>query len=252
MTLLTCAAVRRRLPAFYDRELPVRELIAVEAHLNGCPPCGRDLAELQTVGDALRVGAVPAPADDWAGLQPGVISRMRAEEHDSWRAWAGRTFDDWHFVWIGLASTAASLLCGGLVLSMFYFASPSYRPDSLAGFFAVLSAPSGSDLNPARLDNRYQVPSLPSDSVVFAALERRTLEGTEDLVVVPLSGIVRRDGWVSGLEAIDSRDHRQDTEQLVAALSRGRLEPAQFGGSPVAVNLVWLVAHTTVKAKGRL
>jgi hypothetical protein len=252
MTLLTCSAVRRRLPAFYDRELPVRELIAVEAHLNGCPPCARDLDELQAVGDALRVGAAPAPADEWAGLQPGVISRMRAEEHDSWGAWASRTFDDWHLVWIGLASTTASLLCGGLVLSMFYFASPSYRPDSLAGFFAVLAAPSGSDLNPARLDNRYQVPSVPSDSVVFAALERRTLESTED-VVVPLSAIVRRDGWMSGLEAIDGADDRQDVERLVDALSRGRFEPAQFGGSPVAVNLVWLVAHTTVKAqKGRL
>jgi len=30
MTLLTCAAVRRRLHPFYDRELPVRELIAIE------------------------------------------------------------------------------------------------------------------------------------------------------------------------------------------------------------------------------
>ena len=30
MTVLTCAAVRRRLPAFYDRELPVAELIAVD------------------------------------------------------------------------------------------------------------------------------------------------------------------------------------------------------------------------------
>ena len=37
--------------------------------------------------------------------------------------------------------------------------------------------------------------------------------------------------------------------EIVEALSRGRLEPAQFGGSPVAVNLVWLVAHTTVKPK---
>jgi hypothetical protein len=252
MTLLTCSAVRRRLPAFYDRELPVRELIAVEAHLHGCPPCAKDLGEFQILGDALRVGTAPAPADDWAGLQPGVISRMRAEAHDSWGAWASRTFDDWHLVWIGLASTAASLLCGGLVLSMFYFASPSYRPDSLAGIFNVLSAPSGSDLNPARLDNRYRVPTVPQDSIVFAALEHSTLYGTDD-VVVPLSAIVRRDGWVSGLETIDSAEDRQDVERLVAALARGRLEPAQFAGSPVAVNLVWLIAHTTVKGqKGRL
>jgi hypothetical protein len=135
---------------------------------------------------------------------------------------------------------------------MFYFASPSYRPDSLAGIFNVLSAPSGSDLNPARLDNRYRVPTVPQDSIVFAALEHSTLYGTDD-VVVPLSAIVRRDGWVSGLETIDSAEDRQDVERLVAALARGRLEPAQFAGSPVAVNLVWLIAHTTVKGqKGRL
>jgi hypothetical protein len=251
MTLLTCSAVRRRLPAFYDRELPVRELIAIESHLNDCPPCLRGLRVLQQVGTALRLAAAPGPADDWTGLQPGVISRMRAEEHDSWTQWAKRTFDDWHLVWIGLASTAASLLCGGIVLSMFYFASPGYRPDSLAGFFAVLAAPSGSDLNPAMLDNRYRVPTVPSNGVVFAALENRTIES--DDMVVPLSAIVRRDGWVSGLEPIDSDQTPQDLDRLIAALSRGRLEPAQFGGSPVAVNLVWLVAHTTVKGhKGRL
>ena len=50
MTLLTCAAVRRRLNAFYDRELPVPELIAIESHLHGCPPCAAECAEIQRVG----------------------------------------------------------------------------------------------------------------------------------------------------------------------------------------------------------
>jgi hypothetical protein len=251
MTLLTCSAVRRRLQAFHDRELPVRELIEIESHLGDCPPCLRDLHGFQAVGEALRLAAAPGPADDWTGLQSGVISRMRAEEHDSWPAWTKRTFDDWHLVWIGLASTAASLLCGGLVLSMFYFGSPAYRPDSLAAFLDMLAAPSGSDLNPARLDNRYRVPTVPSDGVVFAALESGSYQGED--VVVPLRAIVRRDGWVSGLEPIGTAHPSQDLDRLVAALSRGRLEPAQFGGSPVAVNLVWLVAHTTVKGhKGHL
>jgi hypothetical protein len=249
MTLLTCSAVRRRLPAFQDRELPVRELIAIEAHVKDCPPCERDLRELQLIGDALRLAAAPGPADDWTGLQTGVISRMRAEEHDSWREWTRRTFDDWHLIWIGLASTGASLLVGGLVLSMFYFASPRYRPDSLAAFFNILAAPSGSDLNPAHLDNRYRVPTVPSDGVVFAVLENRSLE-LED-AVVPLRATVRRDGWVAGIEPL-ATDPPQDVRRLIDALSRGRLEPAQFAGSPVAVNVVWLVAHTTVKGNGRL
>src|SRR5262249_23038712 len=118
MTLLTCAAVRRRLPAFYDRELPVRELIDIEAHVADCPPCSRDLKELQSVGDALRLAAAPGPAEDWIGLQPGVISRMRAEAHESWTARVRRTFDDWHLVWIGLGATAATCVCAFSVLSM--------------------------------------------------------------------------------------------------------------------------------------
>ena len=50
MTLLTCAAVRRRLAAYHDRELPVAELISVESHVKDCPPCTRELRDLQAVG----------------------------------------------------------------------------------------------------------------------------------------------------------------------------------------------------------
>lgn len=244
MTLLTCAAVRRRLQAFYDRELPVRELISIEAHLHDCPPCARDLHVLQSVGAALRAAAAPAPSDDWTGLRSSVISRMRAEAHESWAARAGRAFDDLHLVWIGLASTVATIVCSGVVLSMLHFASPE-RQDSLAAVIAVMAAPSGSDLNPARLDGRIRVPSVPENGVVYAALESSAMEGD---LVVPLSAIVTREGRVSGLEILN-KDQDLREAALVDKLSRGRLEPARFGGSPVAVNLVWLVAHTTVKPK---
>ena len=244
MTLLTCAAVRRRLQAFYDRELAVRDLISIDAHLHDCPPCARDLHILQNIGQALRAAAAPAPSDDWTGLHSSVISRMRAEAHESWAARAGRAFDDLHLVWIGLASTVATIVCSGIVLSMLHFASPE-RQDSLAAVIAVMAAPSGSDLNPARLDGRIRVPSVPENGLVYAALESSAMEGD---LVVPLSAIVTREGRVSGLEILN-KDQDLREAALVDKLSRGRLEPAQFGGSPVAVNLVWLVAHTTVKPK---
>ncbi len=247
MTLLTCAAVRRRLPGFYDRELPVPELIAIEGHLHGCPPCARDLRQLQEIGAALRVVAAPAPSDDWTGLRSGVISRMRAEAHESWTARARRAFDDLHLVWIALASTAATFVCAGTVLSMMHFASPE-RQDSLAAVIAVMAAPLGSDLNPARLDARIRVPSVPENGIVYATLESSDVKGE---LFLPLSAIVTREGRVSGLELLnnDGEYDPQTVTELVEALSHGRLEPAQFGGSPVAVNLVWLVAHTTVKGK---
>jgi hypothetical protein len=245
MTLLTCAAVRRRLQAFYDRELAVGDLISIEGHLNDCPPCTRDLRELRDVGDALRLAAARAPSDDWTGLRSSVISRMRAEAHESWTARTGRAFDDLHLVWIGLASTVATIVCAGAVLSMLHFASPE-REDSLAAVIAVMAAPSGSDLNPARLDGRIRVPSVPENGIVYATLESSAMEGD---LVLPLSAIVTREGRVSGLELLNKGQDLRKITDLVDALSRGRLEPAQFGGSPVAVNLVWLAVHTTVKPK---
>jgi hypothetical protein len=255
MTLLTCAAVRRRLQAFYDRELPVPEQIAIEAHLNDCPPCTRDLRDVQLVGQALRLAAAPGPADDWTGLQPGVISRMRAEAHESWTARAARAFDDMHLVWIALASTAATFVCAASVLSMLHFASPE-RADSLAAMISVISLPSdaargaGSDLNPARLDRFIRAPSVPNDGIVYAMLENQVVDDRDRMLAV--SAVVTREGRLSGLELLNDGQEDAEVTDIVNALSQSRLEPAQYGGSPVAVNLVWLVAHTTVKPlKGR-
>lgn len=245
MTLWTCAAVRRRLQAFHDRELAVPDQIAVEAHVHDCPPCSRVLKDFQSLGAALRLVAAPAPSDDWTGLRSGVVSRMRAEAHETWLARAARAFDDMHLVWIGLASTTATFLCAVTVLSMLHFASPE-RGDSLAAMITVMGAPSGSDLNPARLDGRIRVPSVPQHGVVYATLERSVAQ--EDRVL-PLSAVVTREGLVSSLELLSKDQELQEVTDLVYALSRGRLEPAQSDGAPVAVNLVWLVAHTTVKGK---
>jgi hypothetical protein len=246
MTLLTCAAVGRRLEAFHDQELPVGEMIAVEGHIHGCPPCAKELREFRSLGDQLRAAAAPAPSDDWTGLQPGVISRMRAEEHESLPARANRMFEDMHLVWIGLASTAATFLCGAIVLSMLQFASPE-RKDSLAAVIAVISAPLGSDLNPARLDGFISAPStVPGDDVIQATLAGTTQNGE---MVLPLSMIVTREGRVSDVAVLTNDHGDHDFAHVIDAISRTRLQPAQAGGAPVAVSLVWLLAHTTVKGK---
>ena len=246
MTLLTCAAVRRRLAAYHDRELPVAELISVESHVKDCPPCTRELRDLQSVGEVLRIAAAPGPADDWTGLAPGVISRMRAEANEAWSARAGRLFEDLHLVWIGLASTAATFLCGAVVLGMLHFASPE-RQDSLVNVIAVMAAPPGSDLNPMRLDPRMQLPSLPmSGGLVGDTLENQV---SQQDTVLTLSAVVSKEGRVSGLSVLSNDHDRQNVNEILRAISEGRLEPAQFAGAPVAVNLVWLVAHTTVRGK---
>jgi hypothetical protein len=248
MMLLSCAAVRRRLPAFYDRELPVSELIAVETHITDCPPCGRELRDLQAIGNALRFEAAPGPADDWTGLQPGVISRMKAERNESWTACVGRMFDDLHLVWIGMASTTASFVCAATVLSMVHFAPEARRHDSLAAVIAVMAAPYGSDINPFRFDSRIQVPTVPDSGQVYEALENHA--SGEDAEVA-FAASVSREGRVSGLEVLGNASDLEKMDDLLQGLTLGRLEPAQFDGAPVAANLVWLVANTTVKGKLR-
>ncbi|HET9262831.1 MAG TPA: zf-HC2 domain-containing protein [Vicinamibacterales bacterium] len=246
MTLLTCAAVRRRLAAYHDRELPVPELIAVEAHVQDCPPCHRELRKLQAIGDRLRLAAAPGPADDWTGLAPGVISRMRAEDSQSWSARAGRLFEDLHLVWIGLASATATVICGGVVLGMLHFASAE-RQDSLGAVIAMMAAPPGSDLNPLSFNNVIRAPSLPTTGgVVIDTLESRASD--EDLVFA-VSAMVSREGRVSDVSILTTDHDRHEVDEILSAISRGRLEPARFAGAPVAVNLVWLVAQTTVKGK---
>jgi hypothetical protein len=244
MTLMTCAAVRRRLPAFYDRELGIRELIAIESHVTACSPCSAELHELRSVGEALRMAAAPPPADEWTGLQSDVISRMRAEDHESWTARVGRMFDDMHLVWIGLAATAATFLCGALALSALHFASPD-RDDSLRSMIALVSAPAGSNMNPIRADQFLQVPSVPEGPIQTMLAQPIT----HDELMLALSAVVTREGRVSRVSVLTGNPHPREIKPVLDALARGQLEPGRVGTSPVAVKLVWLLAHTTVKAK---
>ena len=246
MTLLTCAAVRRRLPAFHDRELPVRDMIDVETHVGDCPPCASELRQLRQVGDALRVAAAPAPADDWTGLQAGVMSRMRAEAQQSWTARTNRMFDDLHLLWIGLAATAASLLCGTVALSALHFASPD-RDDSLRSMITVISAPAGSNLNPVvRAEKFLTVPSVPIEGPIEAMLARPV---SHDELVLALTAVVTREGRVSRVSVLGRERPASEISPILDVLAQGRLEPGRVGTSAVAVNLVWLFAHTTVRAK---
>jgi anti-sigma factor RsiW len=244
MNVLTCAAVRQRLAAFHDDELGVQDAIAVQAHVAACEACLAELNGYRQVSAAIRLAAPPGPADDWTGLTPGVISRMRAEASQSWAAQLGRMFDDMHLVWIALASTAATLLVGTIVLGLLRFASPE-RDDSLRALLAVVSAVPGSDLNPTGIDGlAVQAPSVPEDGIINASLERSG-QGAEQMLA--FAAVVTRDGNIAAMQALgDSRGSRQ-VAALINELSRGRLEPARYGADPMAVSMVWVVEHVTVK-----
>ena len=97
MKALTCAATRRRLHAFHDHELDVRDQIAVAAHLEWCEECAEQLRELRAIQMTLNalaprsvarlIGAVPPPPEamavarlvDGDPVDPGAEARLAAE-----------------------------------------------------------------------------------------------------------------------------------------------------------------------------
>ena len=76
-----------------------------------------------------------------------------------------------------------------------------------------------------------------------------------DEAVFALAAVVTREGLVRNLELLKPDTSAVQVEarealELLDAASQARFEPARAGGATVAVNLVWVVAHTTVRGKG--
>jgi hypothetical protein len=250
MILRSCSSVRRRLPDFCDGELPVGEQIEVQAHLRHCAACAAEVQELRDVGDALRAGAIEV-RDDLGGLSATVVSRLKAERDESLPVRVSALFEDLHVVWAALSAAAATAACLAVMVGMFYFAARE-RPDSLAALLAAAAAP-GSNANPVSVDGRMALPRALSDDTFTAP----TIEGEGDAVFT-LAAVVTREGRIANLELLRSNDRdrtfrtavrREEVLNLLDTISRARFQPARLAGSPVAVNVVWLYAHLTVRGK---
>jgi hypothetical protein len=247
MRAMTCAAARRKLQAYHDRELPVADEIAVASHLEWCSGCTYAFGELQLLSAALHEiapGRQALSREEAAGFTAAVVSRMDAERDQSLIARVRDMFDDMHLVYAGLGATAATLVCVVIMLGMMRFATRE-RPDSLAAIVNILANP-GSNLNPVAIDARVQMPRALDGALSSSA--------APDDAVFALAAVVTREGTISNLEMLRTggRQGTADAKAEVAlmdAMSRARFEPAQMAGLPVAVNMVWVVAHTTVRGK---
>jgi hypothetical protein len=103
-----------------------------------------------------------------------------------------------------------------------------------------------------RLDGAMAAPPRAIDG---GALD--SLNGDE--AVYALSAVVTREGRLANYEVLfaerasvrrhDTAVQINDVSSVLNAVSQSRFQPAQaVDGAPVAVNMVWLLARTTVKA----
>src|SRR5262245_58235769 len=255
MKVLTCAATRRRLDAYHDEELSFSDQIAVSSHLEWCDDCAESLDDLRQLRDALRQGMPGRVAvEKDLNLQVTVVNRIKAEERLSFSAWLQEAFADMHLVYAGLSAVAAAIACLAVTLGMMRFAT-NERPDSTAAMVRMFATP-GSNLYPVSASPRVRMPRA-LDEPIWATPADIDAHYT-------LSAIVTREGRVGSLEILNSTGGRwipsdgaeaKAGEDLIGTVSRARFEPASIliepssmTGLPVAVNVVWIVAHTTVRA----
>ena len=247
--MLTCSATRRRLDALHDGELPMDEQVAVNAHLEWCDACALRLQDLQVVQSVLRSEAsrVRLSRDDEVSLQETIVSRAKTEESLSLVAVAREMFEDMHFVYAGLAAAVAVLMC--VVVAVGVMHGATLRPAELAALVRGVESP-GSNRNPMFMRARMQMPR---------ALDERfsTMPGVDaEEAVVALNAVVTREGRVASVELLRDQntpwigpggDRSTVVNEMLGAASETRFEPASVAGLPVAVNVVWIVAHTTVR-----
>lgn len=236
-----CEEIRAQLEAFYDGELPLELHLAVRTHLDECAGCTYEGEALRRVTDAFRDVAAHAPAappEGWAG---NLLAQVQVERQLSWHTWLAHVFDDMHLVWPALGATGAVLFC--LMASAGVMqATTVQRPDSLAGVIGYLASP-GSNTNPARIDEFTMVPRRHESS-------DWPLAGED--AVLALSTVVTREGRIQRIDVLAAEQARalkvkpEVVLAMLEAASRAQFEPARAGGAPVAVSMVWLLAHTTV------
>lgn len=246
MKVLDCTVVEQLLDAFHDGELSVDDRVAVGLHLQDCPLCSHEAEALAFIGASLRDEAPhrgPSAAE-LDSMRDAIVGRVQAERAVSWPVRVGHLFDDMHLVWAGLSATAATVTCAALLFGI-WFLSPPERADSLAGLLSALAAP-GSDRNPVSIDQRMRLPRVSNGGVLPAML---STSATEEDLVFALAAVVTQEGRIARSEVLVSNHRDRDVLLLMNAINEARFQPASLRGSPVAVNLVWLLTHTTVRAK---
>lgn len=252
---LDCDHARGMLEAFIDGELSVDAQVALESHLRWCRTCTAHVDDLRLIGEAIRRGALTSPSDEHdrelTALQAGVLSRVRVEHEQSFRVQVRSMFDDRHLLWAGLGATTALVFCFFGTMSVLQAASEE-RPDSLAGVISSLANP-GSDRNPLLLDGRIiQMPRALDDSPSLDQL-------SEEEAVFALAAVMTREGRIANYELLVSKrggarrvgraEQARHVTTLLDRVAQSRFSPAEQGvaRAPVAVNMVWLLARTTVR-----
>ena len=251
MKPLNCAATRRRLNAFYDRELAISDQIAVSAHLEWCDECAEALDAMRAVGRIVqhvghgRMALEAMTNEEAAAFNAAVVNRVKAERQVSLTTQVRALFEDMHLVYAGAGAAVALLVSIVIMLSMMRFAT-NERPDSLAAIVNVLATPL--ECEPG-VD-----PSASACHERWSGRFQRANESAEQDAIFALESVITRHGRLASLELLRGGRHAAAAadatlvEGLLDVVSRARLEQAPAPPLSDLGRMVWWVEHATVRA----
>jgi hypothetical protein len=250
---LNCAATRRRLDAYHDGELAVKDQIAVASHLEWCDSCAENYADMRIMRSTFqslahgRTSRSSLLGEQAAVFTANIVNRAKAERDLSFFSRMREMFDDMHLVYAGVGATVATVVCVLIMLSMMRFAT-NERPDSLAAIMTVMATPleceSGNDLA-----------DVSGCRARWTARFQRANETAEQDAVFTLEAVITHQGGrLANLEALRSHNRHTSLSQakliegLLDAVSRARFEATQALLMPDLTGVVWFVEHATVRA----
>jgi len=248
---VTCLSVRPLIEAYVDDELNGAQRLDVERHLSACVTCGREEAALRDMGAMLRTTAAltPLPVDGLRGLAGGVVSRIGAEEQQSFQAKWARVFDDWHWV-----ATGAGACIAGLVTVVFVFAvlySPVTQARQLnekVGTLYVMAVPEDGQGTPVMLEYERSM-GMPKGDHRYAVPASFGWKAGQALVAALDKSLMRYGATVSFEEL--SREDREEVESLLHEIARLRqLAPSRPPGGVTNVSGMHLFVSEVVTASG--
>jgi hypothetical protein len=266
-----CLEARERLEDFVDGELPMTEQVVLESHLRWCTTCVARVEDMRLIGSHIRTrsplhGASGSDTPALAEMQAAVLARIGTERAESLQSWIRDTFEDMRLLWPALGATVAVAVCVAVAFGVLRLASEE-RPESLAAMLDALSQP-GTERNPLipakapsferpvqlgkAFENRssggISIPRVLDDGAVFGAVPD---EGSTAFTV---AAVVSRQGRVATYEVLPSRPvygalrYADQVGAVQDAVRLSRFEPAQTPtGEVVAVNVIWVIIHQTVK-----
>lgn len=255
--------LRYDLSAFVDGELRGASVLEILQHLDKCPSCAAEVAQLRALGETIRgttIHTEPLPPE-LDGLASTVISRTRAEAAESWLGVLRRAREDWHWAIVGAGSIAATFVSTVALSAILAFGPKPDRADSISAFYTrfrapavgevyLLASPVGQDQEPRWVDeNGGPVASARAVQADWFVTRARAEARAEADAVGALQDAVMVHGQMLAFDQM-SPERRKLTESLLAEISRYRITAPVPPGVPLKVHEVRFETSASVTAKG--